>query len=427
MKAGAAPLPPRVAAARAVHAVVRRGRNLDQALAGPIAQRPLAQALAYTTLRRYWSLEARVRQRLRRPLKARDADLHALLLVGACELTHLDTPPHAAVSQTVEAAVALGKPWARGLVNAVLRGLQRDPGTPPEDPQARHDHPAWLLEALARAWPDDWPAIVAVGNRPPPMTLRVADDRAAALERLAAAGIDARPHPHVAGAVILAEPRPVGDLPGFAEGRLSVQDASAQLAAPLLDARPGMRVLDACAAPGGKTGHLLQHTPELDLTALDRDPKRLEAVADNLARLGVAARLVSADAGVPETWWDGRPFDRILLDAPCSATGVIDRHPDIKHLRRPEDIPALARTQARLLDALWPTLAPGGILVYATCSLLPEENAERVAAFLDRHPDARPLPIEAPWGRPAGAGRQILPGRDEAMDGFFYARLEKRR
>lgn len=427
MKPGAAPLPPRVAAARAVHAVVHRGRNLDQALAGAIAQRPLAQALAYTTLRRYWSLDARVRQRLHRPLKARDADLHALLLVGACELTHLDTPAHAAVSQTVEAAVALGKPWARGLVNAVLRGLQRDPDRPPDDPQARHDHPAWLLEALERAWPDDWTAIVAAGNRPPPMTLRVVGERAAALARLAEAGIEARPHPCVASAVVLAQPRPVAELPGFATGRLSVQDASAQLAAPLLDARPGMRVLDACAAPGGKTGHLLQHTPNLCLTALDQDGKRLQAVEDNLARLGVGATLLVADAGAPQTWWDGRPFDRILLDAPCSASGVIDRHPDIKHLRRPEDIPALARTQARLLDALWPTLAPGGILVYATCSLLPEENAEQMAAFLDRHPDAHPLPIEAPWGRPAGAGRQILPGRDEAMDGFFYARLEKRR
>ncbi len=418
------PLPPRLAAARAVAAVTRQGRNLDQALTGPIDQRPLAQALAYGALRHYWSLKETIDARLQRPLKARDHDILALLLVAAHELLHLDTPAHAAVSQAVEATRLMGKSWARGLVNAILRSLQRRPPEPPRSREARHDHPAWLLDAFAQAWPDAWRDITAAGNRHPPMTLRINGDRQTALAALTAAGLPAHPHPHVDSAVVLDTPCPVERLPGFNDGRLSVQDASAQLAAPLLDPRPGMRVLDACAAPGGKTAHLLQHSPRLELHALDRSRQRLQSVAQNLARLRRDARLIAADAARPGDWWDGRPYQRILLDAPCSATGVIDRHPDIKHLRRASDIPALAARQATLLEALWPLLAEGGILVYATCSVLPQENADVIDAFLARHPEARPLPIEAPWGRPAGAGRQILPGAE--MDGFFYARLEKR-
>ncbi len=426
MKPGPAPLPPRLAAARAVHRVVVHGRNLDQALAGAIAQRPLAQALAYGTLRHYWSLDDAVRQRLRRPLKRRDRDLHALLLVGAYELRHLRTPAHAAVSQTVEAAVALGKPWARGLVNAVLRGLQRDPTLPPQRPEARWDHPTWLIDALRNAWPDHWRDLLTAGNRQAPMTPRATDPERS-LAELTAAGIPAHRHPHVPTALVLEAPQSVDRLPGFDSGRLSVQDAAAQLAAPLLDPRPGMRVLDACAAPGGKTAHLLQHCPDIHLLAIDRDPQRLQAIDANLRRIHARARLCAADAAEPHRWWDGRPFHRILLDAPCSGTGVIARHPDIKHLRRADDIPALVHHQARLLDALWPLLAEGGILVYATCAILPQENQAQVAAFLARHPDARALPIDAPWGREAGPGRQILPGCDAEMDGFFYARLEKRR
>ncbi len=416
-------LSPRVAAARAVDTVVHGRRNLDQALTGPIDRRPLAQALAYGTLRRYWSLREAIDQRLKRPLKQRDHDLLALLLVSSHELLHLDTPAHAAISQAVEASRAMGKPWARGLVNAILRGLQRQPPGPPRSREARHDHPAWLLDALTQAWPDDWQDIVAAGNRHPPMTLRVAGDRETALTQLAAAGLAAHPHPRVPSAVVLEAPCPVERLPGFSDGRLSVQDASAQLAAPLLDPRPGMRVLDACAAPGGKTAHLLQHSPRVELHAVDHNEKRLQAVEDNLRRIRSPARLIAADAAAPRDWWDGQPYQRILLDAPCSGTGVIDRHPDIKHLRRASDIPALAARQLELLEALWPLLAEGGILVYATCSVLPQENAEVIDAFLARHPEARPLPIDAPWGRPAGAGRQILPGTE--MDGFFYARLEK--
>jgi 16S rRNA (cytosine967-C5)-methyltransferase len=234
------------------------------------------------------------------------------------------------------------------------------------------------------------------------------------------AGIAARPAPHGSAAVLVEHPVPVEQLPGFGDGLVSVQDGAAQLAAELLDPQPGEHVLDACAAPGGKTGHLLERAANLTLDALDRDPLRLDRVRENLTRLGVDARLVAADAGEPDSWWDGRSYDRILLDAPCSATGVIRRHPDIKSLRKATDIPELVAEQARLLEALWPLLKPGGMLVYATCSILPEENADQVQRFLAAHSDAVERPIVADWGRPMAAGRQILPGEDD-MDGFFYA------
>ncbi|RMD80777.1 MAG: 16S rRNA (cytosine(967)-C(5))-methyltransferase RsmB [Gammaproteobacteria bacterium] len=411
-------------------------------IADRAADRALTRELCLGALRWAPRLRALLPGLLHRPLPPREGLLEALLLVGLHQLLHLRIPDHAAVAATVEAARLLGRPRAAPLVNAVLRAAQRrraaleaawrDPAAPPE---LRWAHPAWLVEALRRGRPQAWEAILEAGNRPAPMTLRVHRgrlDREAYRARLAEGGLAARPCRHAPEGLVLERPVPVEGLPGFAEGLVSVQDEAAQLAAGLLlpEGRParGLRVLDACAAPGGKAAHLLEGRPGLELVAVERDPGRLERLRGTLARLGLEARLVLGDAAEPGGWWDGRPFHRILLDAPCSGTGVIRRHPDIKLLRRPEDVAALVRAQARLLEALWPLLAPGGRLLYATCSVLPEEDEEVVSAFLARHPEARALPLpvspQAPWGRPAGPGRLILPG-EEGMDGFYYALLAK--
>ncbi|QKT03493.1 16S rRNA (cytosine(967)-C(5))-methyltransferase RsmB [Ectothiorhodospiraceae bacterium 2226] len=426
---------PRAAAATCLAEVLAQGRSLSAALPPQLAklapaQRALAQELAYGTLRYRPRLAPALARLLRRPLKRRDADVEALMLAGLYQLTYMRVPAHAAVAETVSATAALGKDWARGVVNAVLRRYGREQeallAEVDRDPAARWAHPRWLVQALREAWPQQWEAICAANNAHPPMTLRVNARRGTRedyLARLAAAGIEARPGAHAPEAIVLAAPLGVEALPGFAAGDVSVQDAAAQLAAHVLAPAPGERVLDACAAPGGKTAHLLERCPDIALTAVDVDAERLARLRENLTRLGLEAHLVAGDAADP-TWWDGRPYDRILLDAPCSASGVIRRHPDIKTLRRPEDLPALAAQQAKLLEGLWPLLRPGGMLVYATCSVLPVENAEQVARFLAQHPEARPLPLDAAWGAPAGAGRQILPGAD-SMDGFYYARLCK--
>jgi 16S rRNA (cytosine967-C5)-methyltransferase len=281
------------------------------------------------------------------------------------------------------------------------------------------------VERLRADHPDHWPAILAANNQPPPLTLRVSGDRDAYLAELGEAGIGARPLDGVATAVRLGEFLPVHALPGFAEGRVSVQDGAAQLAAPLLGPRDGERVLDACSAPGGKLAHLLEWAPGARVVGVEKERGRLAKVQETLERTGRRpAALLRGDAARPEEWWDGTAFDRILLDAPCTGTGVIRRHPDIKHLRRPEDVAALAEQQRALLDGLWPLLRPGGTLVYATCSVLAAENGDQVAAFLERHPEAGASDLAGPWGHPVGPGRQILPG-EEDMDGFFYARLTK--
>ena len=427
----------RVAAARAVSRVVDDGRSLADALPPMLDQvveddRSLLQELAYGVLRRRWRLQALLSRVMKKPLKARERELHALLLVGLYQLLELNLPAHAAVHETVAAVRPMRKDWARGLVNGVLRNIQRQQNRIPlwidSDEEARHDHPAWLIRRLHRDWPDHHQEILAANNVRAGMTLRVDMsrlDRGACLDRLQQAGIPARAHPLVDSAVALATPRPVTALPGFADGEVTVQDAAAQLAAPLLDPQPGERVLDACSAPGGKTGHLLEYQPGMaELVAIDSDDTRLARVEETLTRLGRQASLVCADAASTGDWWDGQAFDRILLDAPCSATGVIRRHPDIKSLRRDSDIAALAAQQARLLDALWPLLRPGGRLLYATCSVLREENSRQIGAFLARAPDAVEHPVEARWGQALEHGRQILPG-EHGMDGFFYACLEK--
>lgn len=392
----------------------------------------LLQELSYGTLRWRWRLEALAGLLMDRPLKSRDADLQFLLLVGLYQLSFMNLPSPVCVNATVETADQLGKGWARGLMNAVLRRFLRERETlfdaADRDIQARYAHPAWLLDRLKADWPDVWERLVAANNQRPPMTLRVnrqRTDRESYLAALRAAGMDARPLAHAQQGLVLAAPVDVVRLPGFADGHVSVQDGAAQLAAALLRLAPGQRVLDACCAPGGKTCHMLEECPELaQVVAVDTDRDRLGRVEASLGRLGLQAVLTRGDARDPGAWWDGEPFDRILLDPPCSATGVIRRHPDIKSLRQPQDIGGFAAQQAEMLRALWPTLRAGGMLLYATCSVLVEENASQIESFLGAHPDARAVPAQDQWGREAGPGRQVLTGEDD-MDGFFYAMIEK--
>jgi len=394
--------------------------------------RPLVQELSYGTLRLLPRLRAIATQLLHKPLKPEDGDLEALIHIGLYQLLMTRIPPHAAVASTVAATRVLGKDWGASLVNALLRRFQRERegllARIGRDEAARWLFPSWLLDWLRSDWPDQWRDIIEASNAPPPLWLRVNGlviSRDAYRDRLAAAGLSSHSAPHAPAALRLEQPVPMARLPGFAEGQVSIQDANAQLAAPLVEAQPGERVLDACAAPGGKTAHLQELTgARLDLTALDLDPQRLASVNANLQRLSLPARLVVGDATQAAGDWAQGPYDRILLDAPCSATGVIRRHPDIKWLRRPEDIPALRARQARMLDALWPLLAPGGTLVYVTCSLIPDENEQQIRAFLSRHADASDLPIVADWGLPRLSGRQILPQPDGG-DGFYFARLRK--
>lgn len=428
----------RSAAVKVLVQVFTEGRSLGAALPPVLAEvaqprdRALTQDLCYGVLRWWPRLEAVAGQLLRKPLSPRDQDIQCLILAGLYQLLHTRIPPHAAVAETVAVSGRLGKPWARAMVNAVLRRFQREQvallAKVDADPAVALAHPRWLLQILQQDWPDDWHAIAEAGNQRAPMCLRVnrlrgtRDDYLGELER---AGIAARPAAHGASAVILTQPTDVERLPGFADGRVSVQDGAAQLAAELLDLQPGQRVLDLCAAPGGKTGHILETEPRLaQVVAVDNDDVRLARVAENLTRLGLVAELVCGDAGGGQgSWWQGAQFDRILLDAPCSATGVVRRHPDIKRLRRADDIGVLAAGQRRLLDAAWSMLAPGGVLLYATCSIIHNENNEQIDSFLARHADARLRHIDADWGRALSGGRQILPGEDD-MDGFYYARME---
>lgn len=434
-----ATLPARAMAAQVVADVLHGGRSLTPVLEQALTALPpssrgdtsLIQEMAYGTLRWAIALQAQLQAFLKKPLKAKDQDIHALLLVGLYQLTHMQVAPHAAVTETVSAAGALGKEWAKHLVNAVLRNFLRLPA--PERaglldaPHLVHSHPPWLLQQLRGAWPDHWMAICDANNTRPPLTLRVnrqkttRDDYRALL---AESGIAATPTPHTDDGLTLTQSVPVTTLPGFQAGHVSVQDGAAQLAAVLLDAPAGAQVLDACAAPGGKACHVLERTPSVGLVAVDLDPRRLQRVAQNLARLGQSATLITGDATTPAAWWQGPAFDRILLDAPCSATGVIRRHPDIKHHRTEQDLVELPHTQARLLEALWPWLAPGGKLLYVTCSILPLENEYPIRDFLARHGDAAPVPLPLTWAHATGHGYQILPG-EEGMDGFYYACVRK--
>ncbi|BAN45750.1 16S rRNA (cytosine(967)-C(5))-methyltransferase RsmB [Metapseudomonas resinovorans] len=428
---------PRLAAARALAAVLSGKASLGGSLPPQLDKvdprdRALAQDLAFGAARWQPRLAMLAERLLQKPFKAADRDVEALLLVGLYQLFYTRIPAHAAIGETVGCSEKLKKPWAKGLLNAVLRNAQRQGeaifAELERDPAARTAHPRWLQKALKAAWPEHWEAVCAANNAHPPLILRVNrrhGSRDAYLAELEQAGIKAEPCSYSRDGIRLAEACDVKTLPGFAEGRVSVQDEAAQLAADLLELAPGQRVLDACCAPGGKTCHLLEAEPGLaEVVAVDLEESRLVRVRENLQRLGLEARLIAADGRDTARWWDGKPFQRILLDAPCSATGVIRRHPDIKLTRKQEDIPALAQLQGELLDALWQTLEVGGVLLYATCSTLPMENSDNIAAFLARTPGARELDIPGPYGLKQPHGRQLL-AQEDGHDGFYYAKLIK--
>jgi 16S rRNA (cytosine967-C5)-methyltransferase len=436
--ANSSPLSARLAANHAVTRVLRDGRNLPDALDNVLKRvaterdRALSQAMAYGVLRWYWRMDWLLLQLLQAPLKKRDTDIQAALMLGLYQLLEMRIPDHAAVAETVKLAGQLKKTWAKKLINGVLRTFLRQRETLlhrlQQNDVARTAHPAWLLKQLQQDWPQQWEAITTANNANPPMTLRVNathTDRSTYQAQLSENGIIATAAPYTEFGLTLAEPRPVTRLPGFTQGAVSVQDAAAQLAAQLLDTHCNERVLDACAAPGGKTAHILERQPRLaNLVALDVSPERLQRVDENLQRLGSQADCIVGDASQPSAWWDKQPFDRILLDAPCSASGVIRRHPDIKLLRRADDLAPLVKAQNQILDALWPLLKPGGRLLYVTCSVLKQENSQQIQRFLTTHTNARLVPITASWGLDQEGGRQIFPG-EEGMDGFFYACIHK--
>lgn len=425
----------RAEAARAVARVVA-GRTLDDALAAcdvkalTTQNRSLLKALAYGVVREHTLLGALAAKLLDKPLD-KAPEVQALLLCGLQQLRSMRMPAHAAVAETVNAVALLQAHWARGMVNAVLRRYQRErrelEDGLPTDPAVRLSHPGWMIDAIRRDWPRVWKKVLLENNEQAPLTLRVNRRRMSVAEYLArelpGAGLAGHAVADAPDALALEEAVPVDELPGFADGVVSVQDAAAQLAVELLDLKPGVRVLDACAAPGGKTAHMLERA-DCDVLALDIDPARLKRVEENLARLQLRATVKAGDARDPKAWWDHQSFDRILIDAPCSGTGVIRRHPDIKWLRRPGDLPRLAQTQRELLHALWPTLATGGTLVYAVCSVLGQEGEAIVQDFLAAEPSARLQAIDASWGEAQAHGRRLPPGGD--FDGFYFARLGKK-
>ncbi|MBA6102671.1 16S rRNA (cytosine(967)-C(5))-methyltransferase RsmB [Pseudomonas monteilii] len=428
---------PRLAAARALAAVLSGKASLNSSLPAQLDKvderdRGLTQDLAFGTARWQPRLDLLAAQLLQKPFKAADADVQALLLVGLYQLFYTRIPAHAAIGETVGCADKLKKPWAKGLLNAVLRRAQREGeellASMERDPVVRTAHPRWLQKSLKAFWPEQWEAICAANNAHPPMILRVNrrhHSRDAYLALLAEASVAASACQFSRDGIVLAEACDVRGLPGFAEGWVSVQDEAAQLSANLLELAPGQRVLDACCAPGGKTCHLLEAESGLaHVVAIDLEAKRLTRVRENLDRLKLDAELIACDARDTASWWDGKPFQRILLDAPCSATGVIRRHPDIKLTRQADDIPALASLQGELLDALWPTLEVGGMLLYATCSSLPTENTEVIDAFLARTPGARELDLATEAGLRQPHGRQLL-AQEGGHDGFYYAKLIK--
>ena len=426
----------RALAAQALAEVALRGASLRDAaerhaprLADP-RDRALFTALLNDGARWWLRFDPALDRLLDKSLRQKEPAVHALLVLGLVQLEILQLPDYAAVAATVQAARVLQRPRLAGLVNAILRRWQRERtgllAALDAKPQTRHAHPAWLAEAIARAWPGQADAVMAADNVEPPLMLRVnrrRGTRDALLEALRAAGYTAEPHAWLEDGIVLPHSTDVTRMPGFAEGLFAVQDGAAQVAADLADVRDGMRVLDACAAPGGKACHLLERA-DVALTAVEFDARRAARIRQNFERLGLAAELTVADAARPDTWWNGRPFDRILIDAPCSATGVLRRRPDVRLHRRQSDVPTLAAQQRQILGALWPLLAPGGRLVYVTCSLLKAENEAVVQALLAERTDARVAAFALPAGQAASVGWQLLPG-DGDLDGMYYAVLER--
>ncbi|NOS74602.1 MAG: 16S rRNA (cytosine(967)-C(5))-methyltransferase RsmB [Methyloglobulus sp.] len=422
-------------AARIITRVLQDGQSLTSALDSALKtvesaqDKAFIQAICYGVCRHYHRLDFILNALIDKPLKV--LEVKALILIGLYQLKYMRVKPHAAVSETVQAARSL--PWARALINAVLRNyLRKRDELEQKADQVKSvalSHPDWFIQQLEQDWSERAEKIFLENNLLPPMALRVnlaKTTRDHYLHLLIEQSLPAQVVSFCATGLILDRPVPIEALPSFAEGWVSVQDTAAQLAAELLAVQPGQRVLDVCAAPGGKTAHILELQPDVgELVAADIDENRMLRVRENLARLELQATLIVADAAKPDDWWDGKTFDRILLDAPCSATGVIRRHPDIKLLRRVEDIAALVAMQKTILNAIWSLLSPGGMLLYATCSVLKQENVGQIQDFLSTHHDAKELPITADgWGIPQEYGRQILTG-ESAMDGFYYARLVK--
>jgi len=431
---------PRASALACLLGVLEEGRSLRDALPAALFRlerkrdKALAQNLILGVLRWYERLSFVLAGLLSRPLRPRHRLIQICLLLGMYQIAYLRVPDHAAVAESVRLVPPeLG--WERGLVNALLRRFAGSAelllAAADQRPSARYSHPGWLLKMFETDWPEDWQRMAEANNREPPLWIRANLNRVgseAFRARLLRAGIDPRPLAGLAGALRIEEERDPTRIPGFAENDFSVQDAAAQHAAVFLGSRAGERVLDACAAPGGKTTHILELAPQAEVLALDIDEQGVSRLRGRLKRMGAACRALQADASNPSDWWDARPFDRILLDAPCSGTDVIRRHPDIKHLRRASDLPRIVRRQHALLEALWGTLAPGGTLLYATCSILKDENCRLVGEFVASRADALPTPVPVPggagWGRVSGPGWQVFPGEYD-MDGFFFALLRK--
>lgn len=423
------------AAAALVIGDVLAGNSLNQALPTVLAKvserdRGLLQQLCYGTLRHGPRLQAILKLLLDKPLRSKDRDVQGLLLCGLYQLDGMRIPDHAAVAATVGATRVLKKPWAKGMSNAVLRRYLREREQLSEalDKAAAASHPTWLYKLLLQQWPEAAGAIIAANNQQPPMTLRINNSRLSReeyLSTLAEQGIEAQPGAICPQSVVLSQPRDVLELPGFTTGQASVQDEAAQIAALLLQAAPGERVLDACAAPGGKACHILELQPQLaELVAMDVDKQRLLKVDENLQRLSLQATLLAGDAARPPEQLQPASFDRILVDAPCSASGVIRRHPDVKLLRRESDIAPLAIQQLGILRGLWPLLKPGGTLLYATCSVLDEENSQVLQQFISGQPDAQLSVTDSDWGQTVACGRQLLPS-EQGPDGLFYGLLRK--
>ncbi len=418
----------RLSALKILVQVLEQHYSLAQVL--PALASPMTKELCFGVCRHYLRLSALADLLIdKRP---KSIEVWVAIIMGLYQLHYMKLPDYAVVKETVALLDKVKKTWAKGLVNAVLRNFCRKQevliNSLNNDDQFIYGHPKHLLDRIKKAWPKDWETIVFANDAHPPMTLRVNLKKIAVqayLEELNKHDIIAKAHSFVPSAITLASPCDVCTLPGFDEGVISVQDSAAQLAAYLLELKSGLRVLDACCAPGGKTCHILETQTDLArCVAVDVDKKRLERVKENLNRQKLEAEIVLGDALDPDQWWNKQLFDRILLDAPCSATGVIRRHADIKLLRTAKEIEAAVQIQHRMLRKLWPLLAPNGIMLYATCSIMPEENEQQIASFVEEHSNCRIIPIAGAWGRLTPHGRQILPG-DQGMDGFFYSLLLK--
>jgi 16S rRNA (cytosine967-C5)-methyltransferase len=428
----------RVIAARIINDITH-GRSLRDRLEDELPSikderdRSFLKNICYGICRLYPRLIFILHHLLKKPLKAKDSDVQSLLLVGLYQLMMMRIPPYASISETVNATLGLHKAWAKGLVNATLREYLRKKDELDKklmtDVEALYAHPAWWIDATQRDWPNHWEEILKANNEHPPFSLRIDLShlsREKYLEKLSANKISAKVLSETTSGIILDQPVPVLALPGFSQGDVSVQDGAAQLAAGLLDLKPNLRVLDACAAPGGKLIHILETEHKLqELIGIEKKPERLLALKESVMRAcgdmtSSTISLICHDAKEVSKWWDGKLFDRILIDAPCSGSGVIRRHPDIKLLRKESDIEAYGKEQRGLLSALWPLLCHQGRLVYATCSIFPEENECVVKQFLIDHPDAKEIKIKSDWGQTREIGKQILPGMHQ-MDGFYYA------